>query len=131
MNNKELTLRDQKNKAIAEELLSLVGESYLLVNSMDILRKKRQAGNEIMNLSEPKMVYFYLLKKHTDMSYREVEIKLSTSTDFEYIQSLVSKVEVKLRNKENSEFIVQVKIIERDILKFIANWKKLLLKRTK
>lgn len=114
-----MTIRDKKNKAICEKLLKYVSESYSIDNEFDIINKKKKAGNNFRTLSEPRRVFFYLVKKHTNMKYREINDKLGCTSPFDFISRLVRDMEVLLRNKKNIELIHQVKIIERDIKKYI------------
>lgn len=130
MNSDNLTLRDQKNKFIASKLLNIVSESYSVNDELDIIRKKCEAGHKA-TIGEPRMVYFFLLKKHTDLSYREMHHKLKCTNSPDQINKLIFKVEEKMRSKENIEFIYQVKIIERGIQVFIANWRKSLINKNK
>jgi|GEM_PF-5993891 len=123
-----LTIRDQKNKAISEKLLELVAENYSIIDKFDIIRKKMIKGNGFREMTEPRIIFLFLLKKHTNLSYREINIKLACVTTHSHIMILVVKAENKLRNKANMEFIYQVRIIERDLTLFIKEWNQELIK---
>lgn len=117
-----LTFRDQRNKAIAEKLLELIAENYYLSEKFDIIRKKRIKGNGYREMSEPRILFFFLLKKYSSLSFREMKIKLGCVTPFDLASRMVVKAEKQLRNKANMEFIYQVRILERDLKEFVTKW---------
>ncbi len=121
-----MTIRDKKNKAVSEELLKLVAESFSIDNKFDIVKKGRIKGNGFRDMCIPRRIFFYLLKKHTDLKYREINDKLGCVTAFDHVYKMVAEVETLLRDKKNIEFIHQVKLIERDIKIYITTWQEAL-----
>lgn len=122
-----LTIRDQRNKAITEKLLELIAENYSIIDKFDIIKKRRIKGNGYREMSEPRILFFFLLKKYTSLTFREMKVKLGSVTPFDHASKMVVKAEKQLRNKANMEFIYQVRIIERDLKEFVVQWQDVLI----
>jgi len=118
------TIRDEKNKKISKGILDLVANDYCIVNSRDLLTKARVTGNGSRELSEPRHILFYLVKKHTDMTYAEIKNNFHCVTGTSHIYKMVKDTEITLRDKTKLEFYCQVKKIEKSVLQVVADWRR-------
>lgn len=118
-----LTIKERKLKFIAEELLEIIADYYTIANKFDIIHRKRSKGNNIMEISEPRQIFLYLYKKHSDnMSYRKIKSRLNVACESTYIQVYVANAEQRLRKKVELEFKHQVTLIETELLSKIKDW---------
>ncbi len=114
------------SKIVVKEMM--LSRNYFIEDEFDIIHLKKKAGSHYMEMSEPRRIFFFLLKKHTNMPYRKICMQLACTTSPAYINKLVMETEAKLRIKSNIEFIHQIGLIERDIVNFITTWRQTLIK---
>ena len=117
-----MTILDKKHKAISEKLLQLVGAEYDVDTPMDIIRKPQDPGKNVKYYTESRRVFFYLLKKHTTMTYRDIWLKLGTVSAPDAIHKYVLRAESDIKYNRNVEFTYQLKLIEREIIQFSQQW---------
>lgn len=113
-----MTIKDLHNKKVAEKLLDLICGDYG-VSKDDILKAGKKKGSGYRAFTEPKWIFFYLLKKHSSMSYKETSNKLDTVHLPNTITDMVTRAEAE--KKADRSFYHQIKATEAKLLEYLKS----------
>lgn len=117
MEEHKLNARDAYSKAICDFLIDTLSDYYQIDIDINFFRAKRPTKEHC----EVQNIFFYLVLKHSELSFYNISKKLHLEMKQGAIEHRVASIERNLKKKSDIFFYKQLKCTEDKLLEFIKS----------